>query len=141
MTTGWPSGMLQDDSQGLSKWLSNTPNARQDARDAAQANPEIDFPTLYSVTGDVKDINTLLVPMAQAITTRNELEVFAAVGRLLAKTVEEFIELTAERDALANAAKSVTQRFDALKPSDPARMAKLNINALRFALNDMKKTT
>ena len=48
--------------------------------------------------------------------------------------------LTKERDALKNAAMFVKQSFDALKPSDPARMAKLNINALRFALNDMKET-
>lgn len=36
--TGWPPGMLQDDSKGLSKWLSNTPNAKQDSR-AAIAQP------------------------------------------------------------------------------------------------------
>ena len=33
--TGWPPGLLQDDDKGLSKWLSKTPNAKQEARDAA----------------------------------------------------------------------------------------------------------
>ena len=38
--TGWPEGLLQDDSRDLSRWLSNTPNAKQEARDAAeQAQP------------------------------------------------------------------------------------------------------
>lgn len=58
---------------------------------------------------------------------------------LLRDIADHVDALTAERDALANAAKSVTQRFDALKLSDPARTAKLNINALRFALDDMKE--
>jgi len=33
--TGWPPGMLQDDDRGLSRWLASTPNARQEAREAA----------------------------------------------------------------------------------------------------------
>ena len=34
--TGWPAGMLQDDSRELSRHLSNNPNARQEARAAAE---------------------------------------------------------------------------------------------------------
>jgi len=34
--TGWPAGMLQDDSRALSRHLSNNPNARQEARAAAE---------------------------------------------------------------------------------------------------------
>lgn len=33
---GCPPSLLQDDSRGLSKWLSRTPNAKQDARDAIE---------------------------------------------------------------------------------------------------------
>ena len=32
--TGWAAGMMQDDNRDLSRWLSNTPNARQEAREA-----------------------------------------------------------------------------------------------------------
>lgn len=35
VTTGWPAGMLQDDSRELSKWLAGRSGARQCARDAA----------------------------------------------------------------------------------------------------------
>jgi hypothetical protein len=31
--TGWPPGMLQDDHPGLSRWLSNTPEARRLVRE------------------------------------------------------------------------------------------------------------
>lgn len=31
--TGWPPGLLQDDSKGLSKWLSSKPDAKQVVRD------------------------------------------------------------------------------------------------------------
>lgn len=34
-----PPNMLQDESKGLSKWLSRTPNAKQDVRDAMTAQP------------------------------------------------------------------------------------------------------
>ena len=34
--TGWPAGMLQDDSSDLSKWLSNKPGAYRLARDATE---------------------------------------------------------------------------------------------------------
>lgn len=30
--TGWPPGMLQDDSKGLSAWFASKPDARQQAR-------------------------------------------------------------------------------------------------------------
>lgn len=33
--TGWPPGMLQDDSTQLSKWLAGRPDARREAREAA----------------------------------------------------------------------------------------------------------
>lgn len=33
--TGWPPGLLQDDSRGLSKWLASKPDARMLAREAA----------------------------------------------------------------------------------------------------------
>jgi hypothetical protein len=33
--TGWPPGMLQDDSHELSTWLSTRPDARRLAREAA----------------------------------------------------------------------------------------------------------
>lgn len=33
--TGWPPGLLQDDSRGLSKWLASKPDARLRAREAA----------------------------------------------------------------------------------------------------------
>lgn len=36
VTTGWPAGMLQDDSRELSKWLAGRAGARQCARDAAE---------------------------------------------------------------------------------------------------------
>lgn len=32
--TGWPPGMLQDDSKELSKWLASKPDARQQVREA-----------------------------------------------------------------------------------------------------------
>ena len=32
--TGWPPGLLQDDSKGLSKWLSNQPDAKRRVREA-----------------------------------------------------------------------------------------------------------
>lgn len=35
--TGWPAGMLQDDSPQLSKWLASKPDARRHAREAAEA--------------------------------------------------------------------------------------------------------
>lgn len=33
--TGWPPGLLQDDSSQLSKWLAGRPDARREAREAA----------------------------------------------------------------------------------------------------------
>ena len=33
--TGWPPGMLQDDSRELSRWLASKPDARQLVREAA----------------------------------------------------------------------------------------------------------
>lgn len=33
--TGWPPGLLQDDSKQLSKWFSGRPDARREAREAA----------------------------------------------------------------------------------------------------------
>lgn len=36
-TTGWPPGLLQDDSRELSRWLSSQPGARRLAREAAAA--------------------------------------------------------------------------------------------------------
>ena len=39
--TGWPPGLLQDDCKGLSKWLSNQPDARRRVREAL-AQPEQD---------------------------------------------------------------------------------------------------
>lgn len=36
-TTGWPPGMLQDDSRKLSDWLASRPGARRLAREAAAA--------------------------------------------------------------------------------------------------------
>lgn len=36
MSTGWPAGMMQDDCRQLSKWLATRPNAKQEAREAAQ---------------------------------------------------------------------------------------------------------
>ena len=35
--TGWPEGLLQDDSRGLSRWLSEQPDSMQRAREAAAA--------------------------------------------------------------------------------------------------------
>lgn len=35
--TGWPAGMLQDDSRALSKALANSPHARQHAIEASAA--------------------------------------------------------------------------------------------------------
>lgn len=35
VVTGWPAGMLQDDSRELSRWLASRPNAKAEARDAA----------------------------------------------------------------------------------------------------------
>ena len=37
VTTGWPAGMLQDDSRELSKWLAGRAGARQCAREAAKS--------------------------------------------------------------------------------------------------------
>ncbi|MES2910554.1 MAG: hypothetical protein V4718_04145 [Pseudomonadota bacterium] len=41
--TGWPPGLLQDDSKGLSRWLSSKPDARQvvknDAKDTMTTQP------------------------------------------------------------------------------------------------------
>jgi hypothetical protein len=34
--TGWPPGMLQDDSQGLSRWLASKPDARRRVREVCQ---------------------------------------------------------------------------------------------------------
>jgi hypothetical protein len=36
MITGWPPGLLQDDSKGLSHWLANRPGARRIVRDNLQ---------------------------------------------------------------------------------------------------------
>ncbi len=33
--TGWPPGLLQDDSTQLSRWLANRPGARRQAKEAA----------------------------------------------------------------------------------------------------------
>lgn len=38
--TGWPPGMLQDDSREFSVWLASKPEARYLARNAAQAMKE-----------------------------------------------------------------------------------------------------
>ena len=35
--TGWPPGMLQDDSRGLSRALANAPHARQHVKEACAA--------------------------------------------------------------------------------------------------------
>lgn len=35
--TGWPPGLLQDDSKGLSKWFSNKPDAKRRVREALAA--------------------------------------------------------------------------------------------------------
>lgn len=35
--TGWPPGMLQDDSKKLSKWLASKPDARLHVREVAAA--------------------------------------------------------------------------------------------------------
>lgn len=40
--TGWPEGMLQDDSRELSRWLSNKPGAKRLADEAAQEIGERD---------------------------------------------------------------------------------------------------
>lgn len=32
--TGWPPGLLQDDSRGLSRWFANKPDARRRVREA-----------------------------------------------------------------------------------------------------------
>ena len=37
--TGWPPGLLQDDSKGLSKWLSNQPDAKRRVREALAEQP------------------------------------------------------------------------------------------------------
>ena len=37
--TGWPPGLLQDDSKGLSKWLSNRPDAKRRVREALAEQP------------------------------------------------------------------------------------------------------
>jgi hypothetical protein len=34
--TGWPDGMLQDDSKELSRWLSSKPDALKNAREAVE---------------------------------------------------------------------------------------------------------
>ena len=36
--TGWPPGLLQDDSRSLSKWFSNKPDAKQRVREALIRN-------------------------------------------------------------------------------------------------------
>ena len=35
-TTGWPPGMLQDDSRGLSRWLASRPDARRIVRETLE---------------------------------------------------------------------------------------------------------
>ena len=42
--TGWPPGMLQDDSRGLSIWFATRPNARAEVREAAQAIADTSSP-------------------------------------------------------------------------------------------------
>ena len=37
--TGWPPGLLQDDCKGLSKWLSNRPDAKRRVREALAEQP------------------------------------------------------------------------------------------------------
>jgi hypothetical protein len=38
--TGWPPGLLQDDSRALSRWFASKPDARRRAREAAQQAQE-----------------------------------------------------------------------------------------------------
>ena len=38
--TGWPPGLLQDDCKGLSKWLSNKPDAKRRVREALDKKAE-----------------------------------------------------------------------------------------------------
>ena len=46
--TGWPPGLLQDDCKGLSKWLSNRPDAKRRVREALAEQPA----QQYSATSD-----------------------------------------------------------------------------------------
>lgn len=49
--TGWPPGLLQDDCKGLSKWLSNQPDARRRVREAlAHATTEREQPAQQCCT-------------------------------------------------------------------------------------------
>lgn len=45
--TGWPPGLLQDDCKGLSKWLSNRPDAKRRVREAlAEQTTQVAVPDL-----------------------------------------------------------------------------------------------
>ena len=57
--TGWPPGLLQDDCKGLSKWLSNQPDAKRRVREALAQQPAqrqwvglTDAEVMHTMSGD-----------------------------------------------------------------------------------------
>jgi len=104
MTTGWPPGLLQDYYRKLSKWFASRPEARYLVRRNLMTDCTLADQARY-LADNVREM-----PASCAIALRSlanqlealtaERETFLAAGRVLAKVTQEFIELTAERDAL-----------------------------------------
>lgn len=85
MSTGWPAGMMQDDCRQLSKWLASKPNAKQEARIAAQ---DIMDSKIGALTATIKELKAENVRAwgeyneARAIAAKNHLKVLDYIGQL-----------------------------------------------------------
>lgn len=50
--TGWPPGLLQDDSKGLSRWLASKPDAREVVRKSASTESMPDYTATAPIRQD-----------------------------------------------------------------------------------------
>lgn len=50
--TGWPPGLLQDDSKGLSRWLASKPDAREVVRKLASTESMPDYTATTAIRQD-----------------------------------------------------------------------------------------
>jgi hypothetical protein len=58
--TGWPPGLLQDDCKGLSKWLSNQPDAKRRVREAlAELEQEVSWGVDWGRAGDIPCVSII----------------------------------------------------------------------------------
>jgi hypothetical protein len=71
-TTGWPPGLLQDDSKALSTWLANKPHARLIVRENIMKNISATLVTNWvGIDVRTKDANKLLAQLKKLKSTKD----------------------------------------------------------------------